>query len=100
MANETRWRVAKLPDGLSTQKIHTWNDEAMKPARHLVLAEYCDGPMIYRYSDNWELAGDTWHENTANALIYIEAEFGVSNLEWRTVSEDEATALMTQRNGK
>ena len=68
----------------------------MKPARHLVLAEYSDGPMIFRYADNWEFAGDTWHENIPDALAQIEYEYGVSKLEWRDLSEDEATALMTQ----
>jgi hypothetical protein len=100
MADKTEWRLAELPDGSLARTSHTWNGEPMKPARHLFLALHPDGPMIYRYADDWQFAGDTWHEDTTQALEQIEFEFGVSNLQWRNVSENEATEIMTQRKRK
>jgi hypothetical protein len=96
MSTDVQWQVAKLPDGADARTKHTWNGEPMKPARHLVLAAYPDGPMIYRYADDWQFAGDTWHENLEAALGQIEFEFGVSGLKWETVSETEARTLMTE----
>jgi hypothetical protein len=93
MTTETQWRLAELPDGSLARTNHTWNGEPMK-------AVYPDGPMIYRYADDWQFSGDTWHEDTAADLKQIEFEFGVSDLQWKTVSEDEATEIMTQRKRK
>jgi hypothetical protein len=100
MAAVTQWRLAELPDGSLARTNHTWNGEPMKPARHLVVALHPDGPMIYRYADDWQFAGDTWYENMDLALEQIEFEFGVSNLQWKTVTEEEATEIMTQRKRK
>jgi len=72
----------------------------MKPARYLIVAIHPDGPMIYRYADDWQFAGDTWHENLESALEQIEFEFAVSNLQWKMISEVEANALMPQGKGK
>jgi len=52
--------------------------------------------MIYRYAEDWQFSGDTWHENLAFALEQTEYEFGLSSLQWRTISEHEATELMTR----
>lgn len=99
MSVETQWQVAVLPDRSIARTKHTWNGKPMKPARHLILAIHPDGPMIYRYADDWQFAGDTWHENLQAALEQIEFEFAVSNLQWKTVSETEANTLMTQGKG-
>jgi hypothetical protein len=99
MPGDSQWQVAVLPDGSIARTKHTWNGEPMKPARHLILAVHPDGPMIYRYADDWQFAGDTWHENLEAALGQIEFEFAVSNLQWKTVSETEANTLMTQGKG-
>ena len=72
----------------------------MKPARNLILVVHPDGSMIYRYADDWQFAGDTWHENLEAALEQIEFEFAVSDLQWETVSETEANALITQGKGE
>jgi hypothetical protein len=100
MPDKSEWRLAELPDGSLAETRHTLNGELMKPARYLFLALHPDGPMIYRYADDWQFAGDTWHQDTSEALGQIEFEFGVSNLQWRNISEDEATEIMTQRKGK
>ncbi len=55
--------------------------------------------MIYRYADDWQFAGDTWHQNIDAALEQIDFEFGVSDLKWKTVTEAEATEIMTRRKG-
>jgi hypothetical protein len=96
MAKETNWRFATLPSNSLSRTKHAWNGEPMKPARHLFLAEYSDGPMIYRYADDWQFSGDTWHQNLPDALHQIEFEFGRSNLDWTTISEQEATDMMTR----
>jgi hypothetical protein len=99
MTGETQWRIAELPEGSLSRTKHTWNGEPMKPARHLVLAVYPDGPMIYRYADDWQFAGDTWHQDTNAALEQIDFEFGVSDLKWKIVTEAEATGIMMRRRG-
>lgn len=99
MSVDSQWKVAVLPDGSITRTKHTWNGEPMKPARH-VISVHPDGSMIYRYADDWQFAGDTWHENLEAALEQIEYEFAVSNLEWETVSETEANILMKHGKGK
>ena len=94
MADEIQWRLAELPEGSPCRAKHTWNGKPMPSARHIILAEYPDGPMIYRYSEDWEFAGDTWHQSIADALHQIESEFGKSEPQWRAISEQEATLLM------
>ena len=99
MTTRTEWRLAELPDGSLARTSHT-RMTSLKPARHVLLALHCDGPMIYRYAEDLQFAGDTWHEDEAAALEQIKFEFGVSNLQWRTVSQDEATEMMRQRKEK
>ena len=94
MATETHWRLAELPEKSLSRTKHTWNGEPMPPAHHIILAEHSDGPMIYRYSKDWEFAGDSWHQSVADALKSIEFEFGISEPQWRSISEQEATLLM------
>lgn len=96
MPEETKWRFATLPNDSLSRTKHTWNSEPMKPARHLLLAEYPEGPMIFRYADDWQFSGDTWHQNLPDALHQIEYEFGSSTLDWTIMSEREATDLMTR----
>jgi hypothetical protein len=94
MAAETRWRLAELPEKSLSRTKHTWNGELMPRARHIILAEHSDGPMIYRHSKDWKFAGDTWRQSVADALDQIEFEFGMSELNWRAIAEQEATLLM------
>ncbi|MGA8938896.1 MAG: hypothetical protein WB439_07005 [Acidobacteriaceae bacterium] len=96
MAAETHWRLAEIPEGKLSRTKHTLNGEPMPSARHIILAEHSDGPMVYRYSEDWIFAGDTWHENIADALHQIDFEFGVSKLHWQTISEQQATLLMSK----
>jgi hypothetical protein len=55
--------------------------------------------MIYRYADDWQFAGDTWHQDTNAGLEQIDFEFGVSDLKWKIVTEAEATGIMMRRRG-
>jgi hypothetical protein len=94
MAVETHWQLAELTEGSLSHTKHSWNGKSMPSTRHIILAEHSDGPLIYRYSEDWKFAGDTWHRSVADAIHQIEFEFGVSELQWRTISEQEATLLM------
>jgi hypothetical protein len=97
MNAETRWQLADLPEESPARTNHTWNGEPMPTARHIILVEQENGPMIYRYSDDWKFAGDTWHQNMADALHQIDFEFGLSDPQWRTITEQEAMLLTKGR---
>lgn len=66
----------------------------MEPARFLILAEYPDGPMLYRYSADWQFAGDTWHANLEDLHHNLGFEFGVTDLTWTDITDDEFTTLL------
>jgi len=97
MHNASEWRLAEITNGSPPRTKHTGDGELMKPGRHLLLASYPDGPMLFRYADDWDFAGDTWHEDVDAALGQIEYEFGSRELEWKSISETSRLRLWPTR---
>ena len=97
MPKEVERRIAVLPAHATALTKHTMNGQAMKHARYIVTEEHPEDAYLFRYSDDWDFAGDTWHVNLEEALGQAEYEFSVAQLEWRVSSEAQLIGL-TNRN--
>ncbi len=86
-------KLAVLPQFATALTKHTWNGAPMAPARYIVMDNNPEDIYLYRFSDNWQFAGDTWHQSMDDALHQIEYEFSVGSLEWRPISEAEFNEL-------
>ncbi len=69
----------------------------MPLARHILTEEHPEEIYLFRYSDDWLFAGDTWHQNMEDVFAQIEYEFGAENLEWCPISDDELSALTSRK---
>jgi hypothetical protein len=86
-------RIAHLPMNASANTKHSMDGTMLKPARHIVLEQHPEGTHIFRYDDNWNFSGDTWHTNVEEALGQIEWEFETTGLTWQPITEEELVAL-------
>jgi hypothetical protein len=93
MPAEVTRKIATLPNNATALTKHTMNGQPMPPARRLVIEEHPEGLYIFRYADNWQFSGDTWHQSLEDALNQIEYEFGAKELEWAPISEAELIRL-------
>ena len=58
--------------------------------RVVVLFDYEDGPMLYRYASSGEFAGDTWHQSLDQAKDQAEFEYESALGPWHEIPEDVA----------
>lgn len=90
--------VARVTKVLRTgiHKIGDIQDGELRPVADLPLPDRLEielegGPgdpcMIYRYTDDGEFCGDTWHEKLEDALAQAEFEYGLSQRDFRIVDE-------------
>ncbi len=57
-------------------------------ARVLVIEETREGFYLYRYTENGDIAGDTWHPNLEEAIKQAEFEFGVTSDAWEDIPSE------------
>ena len=60
------------------------------PFPDVVLLCSDDGPMLYRYTAEGELAGDTWHETEIAARDQAAFEYGEALGPWSAVPDEAA----------
>ena len=53
--------------------------------RVVLLFDYKDGPMLFRYTSSGEFAGDTWHESLDQAKDQAEFEYESALGPWQEI---------------
>ena len=58
--------------------------------RVILLFDYQDGPMLFRYTATGEFAGDTWHASLDDAKDQAEFEYGQALGRWLQIPDEIA----------
>jgi hypothetical protein len=97
MSSEVTRKISTLPDNATALTKHMMNGRSLPLARHIFTEEHTEGIYLFRYSDDWHFAGDTWHQSMEDVFAQIAYEFGVEDLKWHPISDDEISALTRRK---
>jgi hypothetical protein len=53
----------------------------------LIMEEKPEGVFLYRYTEQGQFGGDTWHQKVDDAVAQSEFEFGLSPDDWKPIPE-------------
>lgn len=74
-----------FPPALQRQQMDTEYIHELPQPNFLIIYEKTDGTFLYRYTENLEFGGDTWHRNLEDAKHQAQFEFG--ELAWEVIPE-------------